>query len=417
MTAEIVVMNPYGLALATDSAVTVGRRKVYNSAKKLFELTKHDPVGVMIYESVFLLNVPWETLIKICRNKLVDNRFDTLHEYMEAFLHFLNDNEYKEFMSKDNENEFIRYSLQSNVLRLHRDLSDLYMDIYGKYGELNLQNDIQEIYIQHGRKLLSDRINRLKETDYIDVFNEGDYNLLIENFGERIEKFIPKKFESHLFINEWIGDMKYIVIQSLLKEFSNDYAGIVFAGFGSKEIYPSVISLKVDGKINGKLKYSIIPHQTKKINNSLRASIIPFAQRDMVKNFLSGIHMEMEQYIFTILENEFEGLSHTLIEKLQEHFKEDLNLEQIEHDITDELLDVYRRFNRGLHDYKRKNFINPIVDIVETLPIEELAETAEALLNITSLKRKMSRSLETVGGPIDVALITKGDGFMWIKRK
>lgn len=42
---------------------------------------------------------------------------------------------------------------------------------------------------------------------------------------------------------------------------------------------------------------------------------------------------------------------------------------------------------------------------------------AEALLSITSLKRKMSISLETVGGPIDVAVITKGDGFIWVKRK
>lgn len=124
---------------------------------------------------------------------------------------------------------------------------------------------MQEIYIQHGWKLLNDRINHLKETDYIDVFNENDFNLVIENYGERIEKFIPKKFESHLFIDEWIEEIKYIVIQSLLKEFSNNYSGIVFAGFGSKEIYPSVISLKVDGKINGKLKYSIIPYQRKRL--------------------------------------------------------------------------------------------------------------------------------------------------------
>lgn len=127
--------------------------------------------------------------------------------------------------------------------------------------------------------------------------------------------------------------------------------------------------------------------------------------------------MEMEKFVITILENEFEELSHKLTGKFQDHFKDELNLEQVENEITDELLEVYRRFNRGMIDYKRKKFINPIVDIVETLPIEELADTAEALLNITSLKRKMSRSLETVGGPIDVALITKGDGFTWIKRK
>ena len=42
---------------------------------------------------------------------------------------------------------------------------------------------------------------------------------------------------------------------------------------------------------------------------------------------------------------------------------------------------------------------------------------AEALVNLTSVKRKMSLELETVGGPVDVAVISKGDGFVWISRK
>jgi hypothetical protein len=42
---------------------------------------------------------------------------------------------------------------------------------------------------------------------------------------------------------------------------------------------------------------------------------------------------------------------------------------------------------------------------------------AEALVNLTSFKRKISLEAETVGGPIDVAVISKGDGLVWIKRK
>ena len=51
------------------------------------------------------------------------------------------------------------------------------------------------------------------------------------------------------------------------------------------------------------------------------------------------------------------------------------------------------------------------------LPKDELAATAEALVNITTVKRKISMEPETVGGPIDVAVISKKDGFIWIKRK
>lgn len=38
-------------------------------------------------------------------------------------------------------------------------------------------------------------------------------------------------------------------------------------------------------------------------------------------------------------------------------------------------------------------------------------------MNLTSMKRRVSADKETVGGPIDVAVISKGDGFIWIKRK
>ena len=51
------------------------------------------------------------------------------------------------------------------------------------------------------------------------------------------------------------------------------------------------------------------------------------------------------------------------------------------------------------------------------LPKDELAAMAESLVNLTVFKRKVSKTVETVGGPIDVAVISKGDGFIWVKRK
>jgi len=51
------------------------------------------------------------------------------------------------------------------------------------------------------------------------------------------------------------------------------------------------------------------------------------------------------------------------------------------------------------------------------LPKDELAAMAESLVNLTSFKRKVTLETETVAGPIDVAVISKGDGFIWIKRK
>ena len=65
------------------------------------------------------------------------------------------------------------------------------------------------------------------------------------------------------------------------------------------------------------------------------------------------------------------------------------------------------------------DYMRPIIRSVASLPIEELALLAESMINITSLRRKVAidQNIGTVGGPIDVAIISKGDGFIWLKRK
>ena len=77
-------------------------------------------------------------------------------------------------------------------------------------------------------------------------------------------------------------------------------------------------------------------------------------------------------------------------------------------------------FTDYLGERKKSNY-KPITIVVESLPKEGLAEMAEALVSLTSLKRRVSLdgslAAETVGGPIDVAVISKGDGLVWIKRK
>ena len=79
MTAEVAILNASGVALAADSAVTIGR-KVYNSVNKLFTLSKHHPVGIMVYNSANVMTFPIETVVKYFRSELQDRSFDTLDE-------------------------------------------------------------------------------------------------------------------------------------------------------------------------------------------------------------------------------------------------------------------------------------------------------------------------------------------------
>jgi hypothetical protein len=91
MTSEIGIMNRLCVALASDSAITLGGEdgKIYTSADKLFHLSTEAPVGAMIYGSASLVEIPWETIIKTYRKQFKRKAFDTVEGYADNFVKFL----------------------------------------------------------------------------------------------------------------------------------------------------------------------------------------------------------------------------------------------------------------------------------------------------------------------------------------
>jgi|ERR1700735_3224704 hypothetical protein len=99
MTCEICVMNRHAAVLAADSASTVARwvdgtleTRYFKGANKIFQLSHHHPVGVMIFNAADLLSVPWEILLKTFRDELADKTFNSLEGYAEEFFAFLDGN-------------------------------------------------------------------------------------------------------------------------------------------------------------------------------------------------------------------------------------------------------------------------------------------------------------------------------------
>ena len=65
-----------------------------------------------------------------------------------------------------------------------------------------------------------------------------------------------------------------------------------------------------------------------------------------------------------------------------------------------------------------REYYDPVEGAVSFMSKAEMAQMAESLINITSLRRHVSvYGDESVGGPVDVAVISRGEGLIWIKRK
>ena len=79
--------------------------------------------------------------------------------------------------------------------------------------------------------------------------------------------------------------------------------------------------------------------------------------------------------------------------------------------------DIQKSYDEELDDFMKENYIQGVVDAVDSFNLEDMTNMAESLISITNLQRHFSSSEESVGGPIEVAIITRGGGFKWVKHR
>lgn len=96
MTCEVAIMNLNAVALAADSAMTVrqwvnGERQTryFKGSNKIFQISDHHPVGLMVYGAAGLQQVPWELMIKEFRAHLKSTSYQSLKGYAEALFDYI----------------------------------------------------------------------------------------------------------------------------------------------------------------------------------------------------------------------------------------------------------------------------------------------------------------------------------------
>lgn len=192
-------------------------------------------------------------------------------------------------------------------------------------------------------------------------------------------------------------------------------SGIVIAGFGSEELFPKVLTYNVYGGMDGIIKYCRSEGKCYSVEGSGDCSIIPFAQEDMIASFLQGLNPSLKQFMDSYLKTTF-SLIPDLVDKSGVNLREKSRL-MIKNALVSGGKEVLNDFHDAFNKEMQTEHVNPILSMVGVLPKDELASMAEALVSLTAFKRRMTSDLETVGGPIDVLVISKGDGLVWVKRK
>ena len=115
MTAIVGVLNKHAVAIAADSAVTIGGKKVFNSANKIFALSRRAPVAIATFNNANLNDVPWEIVIKEYRKHLGDTKKARLKDYVDDFFEYIKSRNYFSTTEELKESEKQHFSLYLNI--------------------------------------------------------------------------------------------------------------------------------------------------------------------------------------------------------------------------------------------------------------------------------------------------------------
>ena len=394
MSVGVCIINRNGIALAADSAGTyTGNKMFYNSMNKVFSLSRKYVYGAITYGATTIYNVSIDQVLKEFRTYL-DSRehISDFFEILPLFEAFINQN-----------SSYYKFDL-AEANHCNGLIKDLVVDWGNKIKtvatEVDAENKISEILNQLETVMRGSlKIDNYDVSAYIKTTYNDYFNMLIGMIVPELNNFPTQK---ECF---WDYICNYFNL-SLTNETNNDM-GLFFAGYGHCDAFPKFTHIELYRVVGGKIKYRLVENYEESNNH---AQIVPLAQPDVILTFCKGISNRFINYI----PQKVESIINSKIDALPDTFTIDQK-NALKTSLSSSKAEIASAINTTIQN----DNVKPILDSVQLIPLPEMGFLAESLVNITSLKRTFAidGNQQTVGGPTDVAVMSKGDGFVWIKRK
>ena len=424
MTSEVVLMNRQAVAMAADSAVTIsgaGYLKTYNSADKLFQLVDGQPVAVMIYHNAEIMNVPWETVISMYREQARGKLLDTVEAYAEDFMAFISGNP-DLFPADHQDTEY--FKLVAVVYSHIAYEFDHQVRRFQEQRPSEAKAHISKIFAFVTKQMYDDYYQYMDDSGRPDLacFPQGMSEQIRRRYREDVDDLINSFIAAlqgdypNLKVNEDTQEhLREIAVLAVTKDaFFEHYTGIVFAGFGRNDRFPSMRSYLTSNVVLGVLKQR--QDRGEDVTADGAPVIQPFAQDQMIRTFITGMDSGLRMFLFTeTLKLTFNLLADIInhVPNLSEEDRQRMFQEYSEQNLSQALVNFFG----AVDQYQFAVHTLPIYRAIQNLPKKELGETAASLVKLNSFQQKVTASVETVGGPVDVAIITRNGGLELMTEK
>lgn len=410
MTSEIAVMNQRAIAMAADSAVTMidgGKIIVRNDQRKLFNLIDGVPVGIMFFGVADLMGHPWDVLMEHHRTNARPGLLPHVRDYAGNFLHGL-----------DHLDTFFPPSRQKDEYK--RLLASVFRFIYrfAHYLHETGAEGPDEVILGQAIELVWQRYQFLPDGRTrrdLDCFPAGFAETVVKDYGAAAKELTGYAFSAFPLSQKAREQLRDIAVFAVVKDlFLEDVTGLVVAGYGADEPYPVVTTYNASAVIGGIVKRTKVDET--RIDGDTHAAITLYADSEVTYAFLRGIEVDLEARMY----GTFEAMGRVLVDKAVDSFgnidpaMREAARRQLQ---SDEVPGAVREVYQAINEFQQEAYINPVLSVVEISTRQDLAETAEELVALNIFKKRIMAMDQTVGGAIDVAVISRDSGFTWIKRQ
>lgn len=403
MTSEVLMLNKDAVVIAADSAVTTGRDphpRYSKAANKIFDLSIHGNVAVTIFASAEIDRVPWELALKQFRaHDSANPQHSRLEDYAPALVKFL-ENHSSLFPLAHREGLLERRFFQAAGFVLN-EISAAFPD----FADLSKTPGDRTAAWQQGTASVGTELHsRVFQTP----LTATDHQAILS----QAHKFQPELLKQVSASPEYSYadpvDLSNLAIETLVKRPMDvlGYTGLVFAGYGADEIFPSFVHIEIYGHIDGTLMWKEVNRYT--ITHDNDALIQPFAQSAMIDRFTDGFDSTLSSILYRSGLTAFNVLV------------SDLSTAGFSVPPAVSAPLIYKRHQEFMSDWKKKNWeanFHPLRRVLNSLSVPEMGHLAESLLVLEELHERVTSPSESVGGPIDVVVVTKAEGLVWLKRK
>lgn len=423
MTAVIGLLNKKGVALAADSAVTRSRgrnKKVTKNGNKMVRISNVLPISVMITGNGDFMHTQWDIIVRHYRQHSGDIKHETVEDCMHDFFRYIADNG----LFRDPEVVLSRTKNELGYLFNYIDerIDDKYKKRDEK-GKLTSPRSYQKVFESLANRFCKKWLKDGVCPQFHD-YTQQDFNKYTKAFFEEFIEynsydegcsFYFRKYPLQILTALREPLERALMVRLTTRRFDDeDMAVLVFSGYGDKQEYPSLVSTVVCEGFDSRVNYHIRPDDVICISDKRPVAICPFAQKDVIRSVLCGMHKAFGNTITDTIKRSFDPWGNDIFDVMGD---DDINfmdfvgiLEEVK---TDDLSrNIFHQTNRLLDRNQRQ-----WEKALENYDLQSMAALAESLIDLTGFHRILTFRQEGVGGPVDVAVISKNDGFTWLNRK